>query len=196
VRGSTFDRPFWQLALYAIGVVFAVVMMVRWTHHRNSTIDAADAASTAVISADAPASAAPPQLQRATPVNSQRLLAECQPHLGPNQDFVPNLDMSHVYNPSIQKLRVRFWVNGDGFTSNPFIDGAVNGMVPGDQVAALDFVRHLTFEVPNTAQCRERHMEMIGYFLESMDAGGQWTTLFDVHPRLYIENGVLVNRPQ
>jgi hypothetical protein len=173
-------------------------MLIHWTHHRRSLTDA-NAVDHTQKPEDAPATSTPPKMSPLSPhltvVNSQQLQAECHPHLGPNTDSVPNLDVSRAYNPSGLRMKVRFWVDGDGFTTSPFIV-SVGAVSPDDQTAALDFVRHLIFSVPNTPQCHERKMEMIGTFIESMDAGGQWTTLFDVHPRYYIENGVVVNRPQ
>jgi hypothetical protein len=201
VRDSGTNQSFWRLAILGTGAIFAVVMLVRWTHHRNSVTDAAattvvDDSKTPEATAEATAaSKMSPLTPRLTVVNTQTMQAECHPHLSANTDSVPNFDVSQAFNPSAIRMKVRFWVNGDGFTTNQFVENA-NSILPGDQTAAMDFVRHLTFGIPNTPQCHERRMEMIGTFIESMDAAGQWATLFDVHPRYYVENGVVVNRPQ
>jgi len=175
-RGSS--PSFVRTALYAIGIAGLAVLLVRWSHHRNAAGDAP-----ALDQSSPPAAASqPPQPARPTQVSAIRILAGCQPHLSQNSESVPNFDVDSRPNPAALQLKVRFWVNGDGFVIHPFMMGA-NAVRAPDQEAALDYVRHLTFSVPNTEECRVREMEMFGTFLEARESLGEWSTVFEVHPR-------------
>jgi len=122
-----------------------------------------------------------------------RILADCHPHLTGNPS-VPNFDVGERPNPAAATLKVRFFVNGDGFVTQAFVTGA-NVVSADDREEALHYVKGLTFSVPNTAECRARQMELIGNFLESRSSTGEWATLFAVHPRYTFDgNRVLQNR--
>ena len=63
-----------------------------------------------------------------------------------------------------------------------------------DQEAALEYVRHLSFEAPTEEECQTIKMQMVAKFHMALDSSGDWTTIFDVHP-VYSFNGdrVVVN---
>jgi hypothetical protein len=121
-------------------------------------------------------------------------LAACHPHLNQNALSPPDFVLNERINPAAVQLKVRFWVNGDGFVTRAFV--IANRVVPqADQGTALDYVQHLSFMVPNTEECQTRQMEMLGNFLESRESGGEWATVFEVHPRYSLEgNRVVQNR--
>jgi hypothetical protein len=95
---------------------------------------------------------------------------------------------------SLQRLKVRFWVNGDGFVTRAFVAGFTVA-TSADQEAELDFVQHLTFTVPGTQECRTRPLEMIANFSESRESGGEWATVLEVHPLYAFEGDQVVVRP-
>ena len=185
-------HPILRAALIAIGFLAIAGLLAQWIRHRHrpeaitlstsSPPSEAEVASHMAMSSQAPT---PPQ------ISVNRILADCHPHLGDVSVSVPNIDVSDRPNPSAVQMKVRFWVNGDGFVTQVFVTGA--GVVaPADQETALDYVRHLTFEVPNTEECRTQRMEMIGNFLESKDSSGEWATVFEVHPRYSLDGSRVV----
>lgn len=48
----------------------------------------------------------------------------CHPQLSLISTSVPNIDVSNGRNPAAVRLKVRFWVNGDGFVTHVFVTGA------------------------------------------------------------------------
>ena len=141
------------------------------------------------------AAAAPaPVTEPARPphVNSQEILARCQPELK-EPPSPPNFEVGENYNRAGVQLKMRFTVDRNGFVMNPYVTGS-NVVTPVDQEAALDYVRHLTFETPAAEECRAVKMQMVGNFHMSKDSGGDWTTIFEAHP-VYSFNGnqVVVN---
>jgi len=88
-------------------------------------------------------------------------------------------------------LKVRFWVNGDGFVTQAFVTGS-NVYTRADQEAALDYIKLLSFVVPNTVECHARKMEVIGNFLESRGSNGEWETVLDLYPRYSFDGANVV----
>jgi hypothetical protein len=186
-------HPLLRAALVCIGLLAIAGLLTRWIHHRHQPPEAATlSASSTPSEAEAVAQAAvSPQAGAPPHLSTNRILADCQPHLGDVSISVPNIDVSDRPNPAAVQMKVRFWVNGDGFVTQVFVTGA-NVVVPADQETALDYVRHLTFEVPNTEECRTQRIEMIGSFLESKDSSGEWATVFEVHPRYSLDGSRVV----
>ena len=69
------------------------------------------------------------------------------------------------------QLKVRLVVDKNGFVMNAYETGA-SVVAPADQEAALDYVRHLTFEAPTAEECQTIKMQMVGNFHMSKDAIG------------------------
>jgi hypothetical protein len=179
-----------RLALYAIGIAVILGLLARYVQHRHAT---------GVSLQKEPPSAVPaPETPRTAPAPGHRgraeILAGCQPHLSEGSTVVPNIEVTDKYNMAAIRLKVRFWVNGDGFVTRAFVDGFTVASA-GDQEAELDFVQHLTFTVPGTEECRTRPLEMIGIFSESRESGGEWATVLDVHPLYAFEGDQVVVRP-
>jgi hypothetical protein len=122
-----------------------------------------------------------------------QVIADCQPHLRAPPLSVPNIEVTDRFNMAAVRLTVRFFVNSDGFVTRAFVTG-FTVTTAADQEAELDFVQHLTFTVPQTAECRSRELEMIGNFTESRESGGAWATVFDVSPRYSSEGGRIVQK--
>jgi hypothetical protein len=61
------------------------------------------------------------------------------------------------------------------------VGGSVNDIQ--NQEEALHYVKGLTFQVPNTEQCRTREIEIIGEFRGSPDTIGEWATVLEIRPR-------------
>jgi len=181
VNDSWIRHPVWRTTLYVVGFAVIVALQARYAHHQNPS-----GASTEGDRLAAPASASPVQPQAPAPahVSTSQILAGCHPHLTLTPASVPNIDVSNKPNPSAIQLKVRFWVNSDGFVTQAIVTGAI-ALSRADQEDALDYVRGLTFEVPNTEECRVRQMEMIGRFRESLelDSSGEWATVFEVTPQ-------------
>jgi hypothetical protein len=186
-------HPLLRAALVAIGLLAIAGLLAQWIHHRHQPPEATTlSASSTPSEAEAPTQATvSPQAGTLPHLSTNRILADCQPHLGDVSISVPNIDVSDRPNPAAVQMKVRFWVNGDGFVTQVFATGA-NVVVPADQETALDYVRHLAFEVPNTEGCRTQRMEMIGTFLESKDSSGEWATVFEVHPRYSLDGSQVV----
>ena len=186
------DRPILRVCVYAVAAVAAIAMLVHFFHHRNPPPTAPPAAT------DKPAAAASTSVGQSSEVarphtNENQILAACQPHLSPNTSSVPNIDVSEKPNPPAVRLNVRFWVNGDGFVAQAFVMGA-NVYTPADQEAALDYIKVLTFSVPNSPECHARKMEVIGNFLESRGSNGEWETVLDLYPRYSFDGTRVVQR--
>ena len=180
----------WRLALYAIGIAIAVGLLVRYVHHRHSPGDSAQVEPTSAVSASEAPRPAPAPGHRGT----AEILADCRPQLREGSTVVPNIETTDKYNMAAIKLKVRFWVNGNGFVTNAFVAGFTVA-TSADQEAELDFVQHLTFTVPDTQECRTRRLEMIGNFSESRESGGEWATVFEVHPLYAFEGDKVAVRP-
>jgi hypothetical protein len=191
-------HPILRAALIAVGLLAIAGLLAQWIRHRHrpeaialsasSSPFEAETSSQAVVS---PQAVVPPQAATPPHVSTNRILADCQPHLGDLSVSVPNIDVSNRPNPAVVQMKVRFWVNGDGFVTQVFETGS-SVVASADQEAGLDYVRHLTFEVPNTEECRTQRMEMIGSFLESKDSSGEWATVFEVHPRYSLDGSRVV----
>jgi hypothetical protein len=176
------DRtPILRLFVYALTLVAAIAILVHFVRHGNPSPSAAPAA-TDNVAAIPPTSVDQPPAVAGPRAGESQILAACQPHLGPNTVSVPNIDVGEKPNPAAVRLKVRFWVNGEGFVTQAFVAGA-NVYTAADQEAALDYIKVLTFLVPNTPECRARKMEVIGNFLESRGSNGEWETVLDLYPR-------------
>jgi hypothetical protein len=125
-------------------------------------------------------------------VNSLEILARCQPELKLIPS-APTFEVDENYNRTAVQLKVRFVVDKNGFVINAYETGA-SVVTAADKEAALDYVRHLTFETPAAEECQTIKMQMVGNFHMAKDSGGDWMTVFDVHP-VYSFNGsqVIVN---
>jgi hypothetical protein len=172
--------PILRLFVYAATLVATIAIVVHFFRHGNPVAPAApsttdNVAAASPTSEESPAAAGPR-------TGESQILAACQPHLGPNTLSVPNIDVGEMPNPAAVRLKVRFWVNGEGFVTQAFVAGA-NVYTAGDQETALDYIKVLTFLVPNTPECRARKMEVIGNFLESRSSNGEWETVLDLYPR-------------
>jgi hypothetical protein len=175
------------LQLKVVVAVLVIVLLAVLIHfsHRNPALPA--------LHESVAASPEEPVQDVAVQPSEGRILADCHPHLT-GSSSVPNFDVGDRPNPAAAALKVRFFVNGDGFVTQAFVTGA-NVVGTDDREEALHYVRGLTFSVPNTAECRARQMELIGNFLESRSSTGEWTTLFAVHPRYTLDgNRVVQNR--
>jgi hypothetical protein len=173
------ENPVLRGAVYALGAV-AVVGFFVWLSRPSAPHAASDPAAAAATAT--PATAAPGDRRAPSRTSEQTILAECHPDLSPNTASVPRFDVSRFPRPSTVSLKVRFWVNGDGFVSKAFYaGGSIND--PQDLEEALHYVKGLIFQVPDKDQCRTREIEILGEFRESADAAGEWATVLEIHPR-------------
>jgi hypothetical protein len=179
------DNPVLRGAGYALGVV-AVIGLFVWLSRPSGPRAAAEAAAASAASPAADEASAP----QSRP-NERMILAACHPELSPNTPSVPRFDVSQARTPWAISLKVRFWVNGDGFVTKAFALGGNAGNTL-DAEAALQYTKSLTFQVPNDDECRTREIEIFGEFKESADAGGEWQTVLEIHPRYAMENGNVV----
>jgi hypothetical protein len=153
---------------------------------------ASDSATPAAMAT--PASALPADRRAAPRTSEHMILAECHPDLSPNTASAPKFDVSRFPKPSAVSLKVRFWVNGDGFVTRAFmVGGSIDD--PQNQEEALHYIKSLTFQVPNNDQCRTREIEIIGEFRESADAAGEWATVLEIHPRYASVEGRVLESP-
>jgi hypothetical protein len=179
-----------RLALYVIGIAVAVGLLARYVHHRHSPgVSLQKEPPSAVPAPEAPRPALVPGHR-----GTAQILAGCQPQLREGSTVVPNIEVTEKYNMAAVKLKVRFWVNGDGFVTRAFVAGFTVATA-ADQEAELDYVQHLTFTVSGTEECRTRPLEMIGNFSESRESGGEWATVLEVHPLYAFEGDKVVVRP-
>ena len=85
-------------------------------------------------------------------------------------------------------------VDHDGFVMNAYVTGGTV-VTPEDQEAALDYIRHLTFQTPTAEECQTLKIEMIGNFHMSKNSSGDWITIFDAHPVYSLNGGQLAVNP-
>jgi hypothetical protein len=180
------DRaPILRAVVYAAPLVAAIAVLVHFSHYGNPSPPAAPTTADKVAAAP-PTAVDQPSSGAGQRTGESQILAACQPHLGPNTASVPNIDVGERPNPAAVRLKVRFWVNGEGFVTQAFVSGA-NSYSAADQETALDYIKVLTFLVPNTPECRARKMEVIGNFLESRGSNGGWETVLDMYPRYSLD---------
>jgi hypothetical protein len=165
------------------GVLTVALLVGPWVylnHRRHARMLAAENSVAVAAPSESPA---PPQPAENPRVNETQILASCHPHLNTSPESVPNIEVSGTrYNPAGMQLKIRFWVNGNGFVTQAFNMGAsVYSLQQMED--ALHYVKLLTFEVPNTPECRVRQVELIGNFTEARGPSGDWITLFEMHPR-------------
>ena len=177
--------PILRVSACAVALVAVIAIVVHFFRHANPPPPAVPVATADAAATPSTSDVQPPEAARAHTSETQ-ILAACHPHLGTNTTSVPNMDVSEKPNPAAVRLKVRFWVNGDGFVTQAFVAGA-NVYTPADQEAALDYIKLLTFLVPNTPECHSRKMEVIGNFLESRASNGEWETVLDLFPRYSFE---------
>ena len=170
-----------RVCAYVVVLVAAIAILAHFFRHGNPSAPAAPAATDKVAAIPSTSVDQHPGVAR-PPTSESQILADCQPHLGTNVASVPNINVSEMPNPAAVRLKVRFWVDGDGFVTQAFVTGA-NVYAPADQEIALDYIKLLTFSVPNTPECHSRKMEVIGNFLESRASNGEWETVLDLYPR-------------
>jgi hypothetical protein len=181
------DNPVLRGIAYALAAVALIALFVRMRHPSARRV-AAENDRPIVAASPSPVTKplAPPH------INSVEILARCQPELKEPLS-VPTFEVGENYNRAGVQLKVRFVVDKNGFVMNAYETGA-NVVTPADQEAALDYVRHLTFEAPTAEECQTIKMQMVGNFHMSKDSSGDWITIFDVHP-VYSFSGdkVIVN---
>ena len=176
------ENPVLRGAVYALSAVALIGFFVM----RHPGAPGNDRPSVAVLPSPVTKPVVPPH------VNSLEILAHCQPALKETPS-VPTFEIGENYNRAAVQLKVRFVVDNNGFVMNAYLSGA-NVVTPADQEAALDYVRHLSFETPTAEECQTVKMQMVGNFHMSKNSSGDWITIFDVHP-VYSFNGsqVVVN---
>jgi hypothetical protein len=168
-----------RITVCALALLALIGVALQVSHHRRQSPGFAESQT----AADARSAALDPSEDTPSKhISEAEILAKCHPHLGPNATMVPNINVSATANPLAVNLKVRFWVNGNGFVTQAFVIGG-NVYSVEDREDALHYIRGLTFTVPNTAECRSRQMELIGNFMEARGAGGDWSTTVDLHPR-------------
>ncbi len=95
----------------------------------------------------------------------------------------------------------------DADLSKTRFGGGDGGVIPAEVIAshylgrtvysteeaedAVHYTKGLTFTVPNTAECRVRQMELIGNFAEALGQTGEWSTVFEMHPRFSYVGGYM-----
>lgn len=181
-------RPLRRIAIYGVGCIAMATQLSGCGHRENPTATGqVNRGVGAGLPVPAPQAAAAPQ------VNSLAILARCQPELKQSAAFVPTFEIDPRYNRAAVQLKTRFVVDRDGFVMNVYLVGT-RVVSPADQEAAMDYVRHLTFETPDSEECKTIKMQMVGTFQMAKDSSDDWTTIFDVHP-VYSFNGdrVVVN---
>jgi hypothetical protein len=173
-----------RISVYALALIATIAILAHFLRHGRSSLPAAPGALTLAAT---PSTSIDPPVGVGNPrSNETQILAGCHPHLAPSTTLVPNIDVSEMRNPAAVGMKARFWVNGDGFVTQAFVAGA-NAYRAADQEAALDYIKILTFSVPNTPECRARKMEVIGNFIESKGSNGEWQTVLDLYPRYYFD---------
>jgi hypothetical protein len=177
-----------RIATYTIGMLILFAVGMRWFNHRDAPEPNAEKAPLA-----APPASATPNLKAAgrAPAGMLEILANCHPHLREVSTIVPNITVDERYNIAGVQLKVRFWVNAYGFVTRAFTTGA-SVVSLADQDAELDYLKILTFDVPNTDDCRTKEIEMFGTFAETREPGGEWATVLDIHPRYAMQGDRVV----
>jgi hypothetical protein len=180
------ENPVFRGIVYALGAVALIAFFVHMRHPSAPRAAESDQFSVAVSPSPVSEQVVPPH------VNSLEILARCQPELNETPS-VPTFEIGENYNRAGVQLKLRFVVDNNGFVMNAYVTGA-SVVTPADQEAALDYVRHLIFQSPTAEECQSIKMQMVGTFRMSKDAGGDWTTIFDVHPVYsFSGNKVVVN---
>jgi hypothetical protein len=167
------NNPVLRGAVYALGVVAVITSLLRMCES-NPPRSAKEGPPAAPAPSPMSKPVAPPR------INSLELMARCQPELKETPP-APTFEVDDRYNRVAVQMKVRFLVDTNGFVTNPYVSGA-SVVTPADQEAALDYVRHLTFETPSAEECQAVKMQMVGNFHMSKDSSGDWTTIFDAHP--------------
>lgn len=161
--------------VYALGAAALIAFLVRMRHPSVPRAATGNEGSAAAVS---PSPVAKPAV--ASHINSLEVLARCQPELK-DTPSVPTFEVGENYNRAGVQLKLRFVVDNNGFVMNAYVTGA-SVVTPADQEAALDYVRHLSFQAPTAEECQTIKMQMVGSFHMTKDSGGDWITMFDVHP--------------
>jgi hypothetical protein len=183
------DNPVFRDAVYALGAV-ALILFFEHMRHPSAPRAAASTENDQAAVALSPSPVTKPVV--APHINSMEKMARCQPELRETPS-VPTFEVGERYNRVAVQLNVRFLVDNNGFVMNPYVIGGTV-VTPQDQEAAIDYVRHLTFETPTAEECQTLKMQMVGNFHTSKNSSGDWITIFEVHP-VYSFNGskVVVN---
>ncbi len=183
------DNPVFRGAVYALGALALIASLVRMRHPSAPPAAAteSDRPSVAVSPSPVTKPLVPPH------VNSVEMLARCQPELK-DTPSVPTFEVGEKYNRVAVQLKVRFLVDKNGFVSNPYVSGGTV-VTPEDQEAAIDYIRHLTFETPTAEECQTLKMQMVGNFHMSKDSSGDWITTFDAHPVYSFSGSQVVVNP-
>jgi hypothetical protein len=177
-----------RITVCILGLLALIGVALQVAHHRTPSTEAAENQTAATAS---PVALDPSQEGPSRHISEAEILAKCHPHLGSNATMVPNINVSATPNPLAVSLKVRFWVNGNGFVTQAFVTGG-NIYSIEDREDALHYIRGLTFTVPNSAECRSRQMELIGNFIEARGAAGDWSTTVDLRPRYSWEDGRII----
>jgi hypothetical protein len=182
------DNPVFRGAVYALGAVVLIALLVRMLHS-SAPRAAAENERSAVAASPSPVTKplVPPH------VNSLERLARCQPEIK-DTPSVPTFEVGQNYNRVAVQLKARFLVDNNGFVMNPYVSGGTV-VTPEDQEAAIDYVRHLTFETPTAEECQTVKMQMVGNFHTSKDSSGDWMTVFDAHPVYSFSGSQIVVNP-
>ena len=179
------DNPVFRGAVYALGAVALMAFFVRMRH--PSAPRENDRPSVAVPPSPVGKPVVPPH------GDSAEMRARCQPELKETPS-VPTFEVGENYNRVAVQLKVRFLVDNNSFVMNSYVFCS-SVVTPVDQEAALDYVRHLSFETPTAEECQTIKMQMVGNFHMSKNSSGEWTTIFDVHPVYSFNGGQVVVNP-
>jgi hypothetical protein len=185
------ENPVFRGAVYALGAAALIVFLVLMRHPRAPRAAADTAANDQPSVAVSPSPGSNPVVPRH--VNSLEILARCQPELKETPSS-PTFEIGEEYNRAAVQLKVHFVVDKNGFVMNPYVSGA-NVVTPQDQEAAIDYIRHLTFETPTAEECQTLKMQMVGNFHMSKNSNGDWITVFDVHPVYSFSGSQVVVNP-
>lgn len=189
------ENPVFRGALYALGAVALIAFFVRMRH--PSAPRAAGDTAAASTENDRPSLAGSPSPVIKPVVlrhlNSFEIMAGCQPELKETPS-VPTFEVGEHYNRVGVQLKARFLVDHDGFVMNAYVAGGTV-VTPEDQEAALDYIRHLTFQTPTAEECQTLKIQMIGNFHMSKNSSGDWITIFDAHPVYSFNGSQLVVNP-
>jgi hypothetical protein len=177
------ENPVFRGVVYALGVMALIAFFVH-LRRPNTPPPGSSAENDRPSAAASPLpinkSAGPPH------INSNAIFARCQPELK-EVPSVPTFEIGENYNRVAVQLTARFLVDNNGFAMNAYVTGATV-VSPQDQEAAIDYIRHLTFQAPSAEECETIKVPMVGNFHMSKSSNGDWTTVFDVHP-VYSFNG-------
>jgi hypothetical protein len=173
--------------VYALGAVALIAFFVHMRHPSAPRAAENDRSSVAVSPSPVTKPPVPPH------VNSGEMLARCQPELKETPS-VPTFEVGENYNRVAVQLKLRFVVDKNGFVMYPYVVGGTV-VAPEDQEAALDYVRHLTFEAPTAEECQTVKMQMVGNFHMSKNSSGDWITVFDAHPVYSFSGSQVVVNP-